>query len=151
MHVETPSGPGVRVGWGILPPNLIEPVLSEKGHFDFGSANFNQTLMAAIFELGLFDQHLEQLRAAYRSKLDAVLAAADEFLAPIDQVEWLRPAGGLYVWVQLPPGLDAGLAGRLFDTAIDKGVLYVPGEYCYGSEGRPKRPAHLRSDGHCPA
>ncbi len=136
--------PGIRVGWGILPPGLVEPILSEKGHFDFGSANFNQTLMAAVFELGLFEPHLEQLRVAYRRKVDAALAAADEFLQPIEGVDWIHPGGGLYVWVRLPQGLDAGLSGRLFDTAVDEGVLYVPGEYCYPPEGRPTRKNRLR-------
>ena len=128
--------PGVRVGWGMLPRRLLEPVLSGKGNFDFGSPNFNQLLMATVLEMGLFDPHVEKLRVTYRRKIDAILEAADEFLAPIGGIRWVRPTGGHYVWLRLPEAIDTGVAGRLFDLAAAEGVLYVPGEFCYPQEGR---------------
>lgn len=128
--------PGIRVGWGILPHELVAPVLAIKGHFDFGSPNFSQILMATMLRLGLFDEHLARLRAGYRQKIDALLEAAERQLAPLG-VHWVRPTGGLYLWLRLPDGVDAGLSGPLFDRAVQEGVLYVPGEYCYPPEGRP--------------
>lgn len=136
--------PGIRVGWGILPPPLVEPVLTQKGHFDFGSPHLNQVLMQAILELGLFDPHVETLRASYRAKIDAILEAADEFLGGIEGVKWVRPTGGLYVWLELPDDVDTGLQGRLFETAVEEGVLYVPGCYCYPPHGRPARKNMIR-------
>lgn len=136
--------PGIRVGWGILPADLVEPVLSEKGHLDFGSPNFNQVLMAAVLERGLYEPHLQQLRAGYRGKIDAMLEAAQSHLGPIDGVWWVRPTGGLYVWLHLPEGVDAGPDGPLFERAVEEGVLYVPGEYCYPWEGRPVQRNVLR-------
>jgi 2-aminoadipate transaminase len=68
--------PGIRVGWGLLPPALLKPVLAEKGNVDFGSPNFNQLLMSAVLELNLFDEHVRLVRNKYREKLDAVLQAA---------------------------------------------------------------------------
>jgi 2-aminoadipate transaminase len=135
--------PGVRVGWGILPPKLLAPLLSIKGNVDFGSPNFNQILMTAVVNLGLFDQHVERLRNEYRTKIDALLQAADQRLAPLG-AEWVRPTGGLYLWVRLPEGIDAGLSGPLFDRAIKEGVLYVPGDYCYPPEGEPIAGNRLR-------
>ena len=127
--------PGVRVGWGMLPAELVAPVLAEKGNIDFGSPNFNQVLMATVLELGLFDEHVGRLRESYRRKIDAILEAAERELRPIGGLQWVRPTGGLYVWLRLPEGLDTGLAGPLFDRAVDEGVLYIPGEYCYPSDG----------------
>jgi len=147
IHTGTFSksfSPGIRVGWGILPENVLRPVLTQKGHVDFGSPNFNQHLMATVLQMGLFDAHREQLCDGYRSKIDAILAAADEHLAAIEGVDWVRPTGGLYVWLQLPEGVDTGLSGELFDRAVDEGVLYVPGEYCYPSLGRPRKKNMLR-------
>jgi len=126
--------PGIRVGWGILPPKLIAPLLGVKGNIDFGSPCFNQILMTAVLNLGLFDQHVSRLHEAYRCKLAATLEAADELLAPLG-VQWVRPTGGLYLWLRLPEAIDSGLGGPLFDRAIKEGVLYVPGEYCYPQEG----------------
>lgn len=129
--------PGIRVGWGILPASLLGPVVSQKGNIDFGSPNFNQHLMARVLEAGLFDVHLQTLRASYRAKIEAILAAAGGFLGPIGGIEWIRPTGGLYVWVRLPEHVDAGPSGPLFERAVEEGVLYVPGECCYAAEGRP--------------
>jgi 2-aminoadipate transaminase len=129
--------PGIRVGWGILPRHLVAPVCNQKGNIDFGSPNFSQHLMAKVLELGLYRPHLETLRSAYREKLAAMLTAADEHLAPIPDVHWHRPAGGLYVWLHVPPHVDAGPGGKLFDAAIEEGVLYVPGQYCFPAEGEP--------------
>jgi len=136
--------PGVRVGWGLLPRELLGPVLSAKGNFDFGSPNFNQLLMATVVETGLYDAHLEKLHESYRRKIDAILEAADVFLAPIGGVEWVRPRGGLYVWLRLPETIDTGLDGPLFDRAVAEGVLYVPGAYCYPHHGRPLQKNLLR-------
>ncbi len=66
-----------------------------------------------------------------------MLAAADAYLAGLPGVQWLRPTGGLYVWVRLPYGLDAGMHRPLFEAAVREGVLYVPGEYCYPAAGEP--------------
>ncbi len=129
--------PGVRVGWGILPEHLVGPVCAQKGNIDFGSPNFNQHLIAEVLRRGLFEQHVEKLRANYHPKLEAMLAAADEFLAPLDGVTWRRPTGGLYVWATLPPEIDTGPAGELCERSIAEGVLYVPGQYCYPAEGQP--------------
>jgi 2-aminoadipate transaminase len=136
--------PGIRVGWGLLPPALRGPLLAEKGNVDFGSPHFNQVLMATVLEEGLFEPQLVRLRAGYREKIEAGLRAADEFLAPIGGIEWVRPSGGLYVWLRLPESVDTGLAGPLFPRALAEGVLYVPGEYCYPAAGQPRPRNMLR-------
>jgi 2-aminoadipate transaminase len=129
--------PGIRVGYGVLPRDLVEPVLNQKGNIDFGSSNFCQHLMSKVLELGLFDAHVQRLRDAYRVKLQAMLDAADRHLAPLPGVRWIRPTGGLYVWLQLDESVDTGPQGKLFDRAVVEGVLYVPGQYCFPSGGPP--------------
>ena len=136
--------PGIRVGWGIVPPQLVQPMLNQKGNLDFGSPNFAQRLMHEVLARGLFEKHVERLRDSYQTKCTAMLAAADDFLAPIGDVHWVRPTGGLYVWLTLPPHVDTGTAGRLFELATQRGVLYVPGQYCFPSEGQPVENNHIR-------
>jgi 2-aminoadipate transaminase len=134
IHAGTFSksfSPGIRVGWGVLPPALVKPILTLKGNIDFGSPSFNQVLMSTVVAMGLFDTHVATLREEYRRKIDAILAAADDFLTPLGGVEWVRPTGGLYLWVGLPEGVEAGVSSPLFAHAMKEGVLYVPGEACY--------------------
>lgn len=129
--------PGLRVGFGVLPRSLVEAVHNQKGNIDFGAPNFSQHVVHAVLERGLFEPHVAQLRERYREKRDAMLAAAEKFLAPIPGTSWLYPRGGLYVWLSLHASVDTGPRGKLFDRTLEEGALYVPGEYCHPSEPHP--------------
>jgi 2-aminoadipate transaminase len=136
--------PGVRVGWGVLPAELVGAISNLKASIDFGSPNFNQHLMSAVLKRGLFEPHVATLRAAYRVKLEAMLGAMGEYLSGIPGLRWKRPSGGLYVWLELPDGMEAGPGGTLIEHALAEGVLYVPGEYCYPAEGEAGRKDRIR-------
>lgn len=129
--------PGVRVGFGILPSALVAPVLALKGNLDFGSPNLNQRLVSEVLRLGLYEPHVAMLRAMYARKRDAMCAAIDRELAGAGV--YLRPEGGLYVWLQLMADVDTGPNGPLFGCALEEGMLYVPGEYCFPNPARESR------------
>src|SRR5262249_11119645 len=99
---------------------------------------------ATVWERGLFKPHVDQLRQGYRSKLAAMLSAMSQHLSGIPGVEWSAPRGGLYVWLRLPKGMDAGPEGALMQCALEEGMLYVPGEYCYPREGESRRKDTIR-------
>jgi 2-aminoadipate transaminase len=136
--------PGIRVGWGILPADLVEPICSQKANIDFGSPNFNQHLMAAVLARGLFEPHVRALRRSYRDKLAAMLQAMEEHFTGMEGAEWREPEGGLYVWLRVPDAIDTGPRGALIEYALEEGVLYVPGEYCYPLEGAPRAVDYVR-------
>jgi 2-aminoadipate transaminase len=72
-----------------------------------------------------------------------MLTAADDFFTEIPGVSWVRPAGGLYVWMSLPEHVPTGFASPLFDEAVKRaGVMYVPGELSYAA-GRPQNQMRL--------
>jgi 2-aminoadipate transaminase len=138
--------PGLRVGFGIVPRELIKPLSDRKGNEDFGSANLNQHLLATVLEGGLYDLHVEKVREAYRAKRNAMLAAADEHFAQFPGVRWVHPHGGLYVWMSLPESVETGFQSRLFERATkEDGVMYVPGELCYAgpTDERPRNQMRL--------
>ena len=54
-------------------------------------------------------------------------------------MHWLRPDGGLYLWLRLPQQVDTGMSGPLFPQAVREGVLYIPGEHCYPDPQRAPR------------
>lgn len=131
--------PGLRVGFGVVPRELVGPLCDRKGNEDFGSANFNQHLLATVFEQGLYADHVRILRETYRRKRDAMLAAANRYFGNIAEVEWVHPHGGLYVWMTLPESVATGFESPLFERAAKvEQVMYVPGEVCYAG------PAHLK-------
>lgn len=55
-------------------------------------------------------------------------------------VSWAHPRGGLYVWATLPRGLTSGRNSALFRKALQRDVLYVPGELCYADDPTRRKP-----------
>lgn len=138
--------PGLRVGFGVVPRELLGPLCDRKGNEDFGSANFNQHLLATVFEWGLYADHVTLLRDTYRAKRDAMLAAADRYFGSIAGVTWVHPHGGLYVWMTLPDSIATSFEGSLFERATRfEQVMYVPGEVCYAgpTETKPRHQMRL--------
>lgn len=137
-----PFAPGFKTGYGLLPRDLVEPVLLQKGNHDFGSTNIAQHVLLEAMRSGVYAQHVAALCRRYAEKRNAMLEALDEHMRGLG-AKWTRPTGGLYVWLELPPGFDTSREGALFSRAIAEGVLYVPGAYCYPDSGT--RPAPLNT------
>jgi 2-aminoadipate transaminase len=126
-----PFSPGMKTGWTILPTELVGPVLKVKGNQDFGSSNLNQALLDKVMADGSYDRQVARLKDVYRVKRDAMLSAIQEHFGKMPGAIWTKPDGGLYVWLQLPEGIDTGQFGPLFPVAMRHGVLYVPGALSY--------------------
>ena len=131
-----PFAPGLKTGYGLLPVDLCEKAMMLKDGRDFGSANLSQHLLLAAVRQGAFDQQVEILCEAYTKKRDAMLEALDEYLGDFmpEQTHWTHPTGGLYVWLTLPKSIDTRREGPLFSRAVELGMLYVPGDYCYPAD-----------------
>jgi 2-aminoadipate transaminase len=112
-----------------------------KANHDFGSSNFLQMILARALAEGACNQHLSKIAAAYRRKRDAMTAALDATFPA--EARYEKPAGGLYVWVELPPRIKTGIKSRLFGRALDAGVLYVPGQMCYCADPARKAPQNF--------
>jgi 2-aminoadipate transaminase len=135
-----PFATGVRVGFGVLPEPVCSTVARIKGNHDFGTANLLQELLARALATGAYDRHLPLLRERYARKA-ATMARALRRHFP-ESVRWMEPRGGLYVWAQLPGALKSGEKSKLFATALERDVLYVPGALCYAPDDTRPRPDH---------
>lgn len=135
--------PGLRLGYGHLPTELVAPVLNQKGNHDFGSSNFAQHIAWYALETSYYDEHGARLRDRYRRKRDLMVQLLREHFPP--EVKYVEPDGGLYVWTTLPEGISTAPGSRFFEEALARKVIYVPGVYCYArEEGRPKPDNQLR-------
>ncbi|MBW1864021.1 MAG: aminotransferase class I/II-fold pyridoxal phosphate-dependent enzyme, partial [Deltaproteobacteria bacterium] len=66
--------------------------------------------------------HVERHNAIVKTKRDVTLEALSEHLSGF--ASWVKPRGGLFVWVRLPETLDTH---RLEKLARHSGVRYDPG------------------------
>jgi GntR family transcriptional regulator/MocR family aminotransferase len=95
--------PALRIGWLVVPPGLLEGVAHEKVVADRGTARVEQQAFADFLARGELDRHLRRMRALYRARRDALVAALAEAL-PEASVRGI--AAGLHVTVALPAGHD---------------------------------------------
>lgn len=123
-----PCAPGLKTGYALMPPDLMEPLLHLKGSHDFGSANLAQHVASRLMASGVYARHAEELRNVYRKKRDVMLASLDAEFGDFPAARWTVPTGGFYVWLTLD-GIDTGPSGPLVPAALETGVMYVPGEF----------------------
>jgi 2-aminoadipate transaminase len=142
MTFSKPCSPGLKTGYAFFPTELREPLLRLKGNHDFGSNNFTQHLLHRLLDSGAYDRHVAELRRVYSRKRDVLLGALAAEFPPETGVHWLRPDGGLYVWMTFPEDVNTGPSGSLMSQALEAGVLYVPGQFCYVNEGNGRVPTN---------
>jgi 2-aminoadipate transaminase len=124
--------PGLRLAGATGPAEVIRAMTVAKQAADLHTATLAQRAAAAFFERFDYDAHLATLRAVYGARLEAMQAALARHLPPGSR--WTRPEGGLFVWVELPGGLDAD---ALFPLALAQKVAFVPGRSFYASDPHP--------------
>lgn len=122
-------GPGLRIGWVLLPPALRDRLVTVKEAADLCSSNFTQAVARRYLETPMFSETLKGLRETYRERRDAMLEALSEDFS--GAATWTRPNGGFFVWLSLPQGLDTRV---MLAKAIASRVAYVPGGAFYADE-----------------
>jgi DNA-binding transcriptional MocR family regulator len=123
--------PGVRLGWLTAGPAIAGRLIGSGLLDSGGGVNHFAALVVTAFCLsGQYDQQIEQLRASYRARRDALLEGMSTHLPP--GCQWNAPGGGFFVWVRLPEALDAG---ELLPRAEAAGVSYIPGARFYTGGG----------------
>lgn len=128
--------PGLRLGWIAAARPIIERLAALKQISDSCSSPLVQSALAHFCRTGQLERHLVKARAEYRARRDSMLEALARHF-PAD-CAWTRPQGGLFVWVQLPEGIDAEVVRS---EAAAAGILTSSGDPFY-LEGRG--PSSLR-------
>ncbi len=122
--------PGLRLGWVTAEPSLLQPCVLAKQGADLQTSSLTQLLAARFFAEHDIDKHIAHLCEVYRIRRDAMLRALDEFFPK--EINYTRPVGGLFLWVELPEHMDAR---SLLKTSLEEKVAYVPGECFYPGGG----------------
>jgi 2-aminoadipate transaminase len=115
--------PGIRIGWLAASRQIMTVVERVKQSTDLHTNLFAQYVIYEFIQDGALDRHIETLKTEYHKRRDAMLRAMTEFFP--DTITWTKPDGGLFLWVRLPEGTDAG---ALFQSGIEEKVAFVPGK-----------------------
>jgi GntR family transcriptional regulator/MocR family aminotransferase len=117
--------PGLRIGWMVLPANLVGPVALSKGLADTGSSVMDQIAFAKLLTTGGYDRHLRQMRRHYLLRRNALLRALARYLP---EATVLGAAAGVHLTVQLPDGCPVA---DLVRRAAEMRVRVEPLAPCY--------------------
>jgi 2-aminoadipate transaminase len=121
--VSKTFSPGVRVGWALAEPSVVQRLVLAKEAADLCSSNLTMLMTERWFsDEDRWRGALAGLVDTYRSRRDVMLDALAEHVHA--DATWTHPLGGFYVWATLPEWLDAK---ALLAAAVERRVAYVPG------------------------
>lgn len=113
--------PGYRVGWA-APGRLTREVERLKLMTSLSGSIPVQAALAEYLQEGGYDRHLRGLRASLQAQRNSLFDAVNRLFP--DGTRVLRPAGGYFVWVELPAGVDAMALHR---AALAHRISLAPG------------------------
>ena len=133
--------PGIRLGWVVAPPPVLEKLNLGKQATDLCSSTLSQLMVQAYFAEGDWRDYVDSLTDIYRGRRDTMLDALADHFPP--QAEWTRPSGGLFIWATLPDFIDTT---DLLARALQDNVAFVPGEAAF-LDGRGRNAMRLNFSG----
>ena len=121
--------PGLRVGYMAGDPRLLRKCTMGKQSTDVHTANLNQAIVDQFLRRNLLPDHIATICKSYKAQMEAMLEELATFPAG---TSYVKPEGGLFIWVELPEGVDAK---ALLETAVERHVAYVPGTHFFAHGG----------------
>jgi DNA-binding transcriptional MocR family regulator len=124
--------PGLRVGWMVAPPELLQRATMCKQFADAHTSNLTQATAAHYLASGRLPAALAAVRSTYAQRAQVMAQCLRTELG--DAVGFNQPKGGMFFWAKL-----TGEHGRSNDAAafakraIEKMVAFVPGAPFYAT------------------
>jgi GntR family transcriptional regulator / MocR family aminotransferase len=124
--------PGLRLGWLVLPKDLVDDVVAAKALADRGTSAVDQLVLAEFIVSGAYDRHIRRSRLIYRRRRDRLVATLRR-LAPRVRISGI--AAGLHALLELPGGVrEQDIVAR----AAERGLyLQGLGDYAHGPHTHP--------------
>lgn len=116
------GAPGLRIGYMVLPLELVQPVEAIAASTYIGPPPLPQAMLHEFIQRGLFEPNLVVVCDQLRKRRDAMLEALEAEFP--EGASWSHPDGGYFLWLDLPPGTKIDV---LFARAAEAGVQLVKG------------------------
>jgi DNA-binding transcriptional MocR family regulator len=121
--------PGLRIGWVRGPASLVPTLARVKSVMDLGSPSLTQAVAVRLLA------HIQRIRTLRREQLRPRRDTLVRLLRrALPDWRFAVPAGGLFLWVELP----SGDAREFAQVALRRGVVIVPGTV-FSLEGQYER------------
>jgi GntR family transcriptional regulator / MocR family aminotransferase len=112
--------PSLRMGYLVIPGDLVDRFLTVRLAMDIGPATFSQAVLADFIQEGHFSRHIRRMRLLYRERRNALVANIERELG--DAVKVTGEQAGMHLCVVLDGVSDREIA----DRAARAGLWLVP-------------------------
>jgi GntR family transcriptional regulator / MocR family aminotransferase len=119
--------PCVRVGYVVIPPDLVDRFVTVRQTMDIFPSNLFQQVLSDFINEGHFERHIRRMRAIYRDRRNALVGAIRKDLA--DNLKALGGDAGLHLTVMLKkPSSDVAISARaaLSGFGRSRSVIWAP-------------------------
>jgi DNA-binding transcriptional MocR family regulator len=123
-------GPGLRLGWMLVPDEIYVKAELCKQAFDACSPSFTQVIADEFIRSGAIYPYIQKLRIEYFKRARAMTDLLNKHLPAY--VKWTEPRGGFYIWLNLPEGTDAT---EILKESLKQGAILVIGK-TFDPEGK---------------
>jgi GntR family transcriptional regulator/MocR family aminotransferase len=118
--------PSLRVGYAVLPEDLVGPFVSAKEVTDRQTPILEQQVLAAFLADGHFERHLRRMRDLYRVRRSALVESLRSCLGGAMEVSGAN--AGMHLMARLRPDMDGV---ETAEKAADLGVGVYPAGPCF--------------------
>ncbi len=122
--------PGLRIAWLVAPPDAIDRFVKMKQGADLHTNTFAQYVIYEFAKDGRLDEHIARVKKLYHKRRNVMVEAMRHYFP--EGVKFTEPNGGLFLWVELPEGIDTM---ELLPKAVEKNVAYIPGSAFFPDGG----------------
>lgn len=115
-------GPGLRIGWMVLPNEMFEVAEIAKQSMDACTPQFSQMLAYEFMSSGRLDKYVAKLRETYKIRRDTMVDCIRKYCPA--EMSFVTPKGGFFLWAKVPACIDID---KLFEACSNRGVVFVKG------------------------
>jgi GntR family transcriptional regulator/MocR family aminotransferase len=105
--------PVLRLGWMVLPDDMIDPVIAAAGGAQFYVDAIAQLTLADFIARGHYDRHIRRMRNRYRRRRDALVGALAGFDSGVSGL-----SAGLHMLLSLPDGAEHEVLRRAGESGV---------------------------------
>jgi 2-aminoadipate transaminase len=130
--------PGLRLGINVAPDFIQRWMVLAKQGVDLHTSSFDQALATEYINGGYLKRQIPKIIRLYRPRREAMLHALQTYFP--QGSKWSMPDGGMFIWAEGPKGLDTA---KLYRTALERKVAFVPGQYFFTTPDTGKETMRL--------
>lgn len=124
--------PGLRVAFCVGVPELLNKMVVAKQGNDVHTNLWAQRVCERFLTQYDMQAHLTRLQEIYSKKANHMMAELDRTMG--GKVEYVRPEGGMFIWLTLPDGVDMQAYVK---ACLDEKVALVPGNAFFVDDQTP--------------